>query len=165
MAITPKILTLAEQIAELKAKVERLSRPSPPPVGFAAYQTVVQDMPTGWTAIKLDTVVRDTAGTFTTGSEYVCQAAGWYWISGMVGWANNATTFRASRLQVNGNPIPGSAGNINASSDWTCLPTPATLVHLAVGDYVELAGYTPGATTTGVTFVPYRSRLNLVRVG
>ncbi|MGW2692324.1 hypothetical protein ACWC3Y_10735 [Streptomyces sp. NPDC001296] len=128
-----------------------------PPI-FAGTQTSAQSTAnTTWTTITLDTEQADSYGghnTATNNSRYVAQIAGWYTVCGVAVFANNATGSRAARLHVNGNVIQGSAQNVltSSSSSFTGVMTPVRAVQLAVGDYVEVAGWqsSGGSLNTGV---------------
>lgn len=117
-----------------------------PPL-FVGTQSVTQSISSNaWTAATLDTEQVDTYGGHSNtvnNSRYTAQVAGWYSVCGVVCWAGNGTSFRGSRIHVNGSPVQGAAqmSQFSGSSSTTGLATPTRTVQLAVGDYVEVAGY------------------------
>lgn len=119
------------------------------PPQFQGYQNAVQSIPNAtWTALSLDaerfddynghsTSVNPSRWTVPTG------AAGRYTAAGVYASALNATGFRAARIQVNGSPVLGGgayAPNASGSIEMGVV-TPIVELSLAVGDYVEVAGY------------------------
>ena len=128
-----------------------------PPI-MVCTQTVTQSVNNNaWTALGLDTEQADTYGghsTTTNTSRYTAQAAGWYTVCGVSVWAANATGVRGARIHVNGSVVQGSTGLIATATtgSFTGIATPVRAVQLAVGDYVEVAGYqsSGGALSTGV---------------
>ena len=128
-----------------------------PPL-FVGTQTIAQSVATSaWTTITLDTEQQDSYGghsTTTNSSRYTAQVAGWYTVCGVVAWTQNATGARGARLHVNGASIAGSAQMLapSSSSTITGVMTATRAVQLAVGDYLEVAGWqASGSTlTTGV---------------
>jgi len=117
------------------------------PPEFAGYQGAVQSVPnTTWTALLLDQEQYDEYGGHSTSSNtsrYTAQVAGRYIACGVFAPAINATGFRAVRLQVNGSPVLGGAAYLpNASGSVEMgVVTPTKAITLAVGDYIEVAGY------------------------
>ena len=117
------------------------------PPEFAGYQNAVQSIPNNtWTALLLDQEQLDTDNGHSTSSNtsrYVAQFAGWYTVCGVYATAANATGFRGARIQKNGSPVLGHAAylpNATAAVEEGVV-TPTKSVQLAVGDYVEVAGY------------------------
>jgi hypothetical protein len=125
---------------------------------FVAVQTITQSLASGaWTAINLDQEVTDTYGGHSTTantSRFTAQVAGWYTVSGVTTWPNNATGTRGARIHVNGSPVQGAAQTVAAvtSGSFTGCMTPVRAVFLNVGDYVEVGGFqsSGGALSTGV---------------
>ena len=117
-----------------------------PPL-FVGTQTSVQSIASNsWTAINLNTEQVDTYSghdTVTNNSRYTAQVAGWYSVCGVVAWTPNGTSFRGSRLHVNGSVLQGSAQMtaFSNSANSTVVATAARSVQLNVGDYVEVAGF------------------------
>jgi hypothetical protein len=128
-----------------------------PPI-MVCTQTVTQSVANNtWTAITLDTEQQDTYGghsTSTNTSRYTAQVAGWYTVSGVTVWGNNATGVRGSRIHVNGSAIQGTCQLVTAvtTGSLTGVSTPTRTVFLNVGDYVEVGGYqsSGAALSTGV---------------
>jgi hypothetical protein len=107
-----------------------------------ARQTVLQAVATAtWTSVTLDSESVDRDGghsTVTNTSRYTSATAGWYYASGVVGFAANATGFRATRWAINGTDVPGS---YNFTQPWTgaaSVTAVGMLVFLNSGDYLEL---------------------------
>jgi hypothetical protein len=113
---------------------------------FMGTQTSSQNvLSSAWTAINLNTEQIDTYGghdNVTNSSRYTAQVTGLYTVCGVTCWATNGTGTRASRIHVNGNPIQGSSQMVAANpSNITGVATPARVVYLNTGDYVEIAGW------------------------
>lgn len=127
------------------------------------YQTIAQNLATGtFTAITMDSTILDTDGQHsnsTNNSRVVCQVAGWYSVSGGIGFVTNATGARGAVIYKNGSPLTQATGNIVAASNAVHVSTAGEfLVQLAVGDYVELYGWqnSGGAlSTAGSGYYPY----------
>lgn len=122
-------------------------------------QTVAQSVATGtFTPITFDTEAFDTHGghdTSTNTSRYTCRIAGYYQFSGKVCWSGNSTGRRASQWWLNGTVITGTQVAYAATTAADVEHVVLTLdVAMAVGDYVELAGYqdSGGSLNTIVTF-------------
>lgn len=165
---TPTIDGLARIIAKMERRLAAVERPTWPEVNplFSAAQTASQSIPGFvWVPISLQSVIVDNMAGFATASpsRYTAQRAGWYIASGVVGFANGGTSFRAVKLTVNGADVPGSSQDAAASGDYTVVSAPSTPVYLNIGDYVELQGFAGGATSTATDVVQYRSRLNVWR--
>lgn len=106
-----------------------------------------------WTSIGLDSTGIDTYGghsNSTNNSRYTAQAAGRYRVTVNNAWAANTTGIRLVRVAVNGNPVPGAAASMNATSALSAAHGVSATVFLNVGDYVEMQGYqtTAGALST-----------------
>ena len=109
-------------------------------------QTVAQSIPnTTWTAITFtaEVIDRDNAHSTTVNtSRLTAQTAGWYFISGRVQFAANATGQRLSGWTINGTQI-----STNRYPTITIASIPATaladsrLIYLSVNDYLELVAY------------------------
>lgn len=117
-----------------------------PPIG-AFRQAVAQSIPNGaWTAILLDTEDVDSAGghslTINT-SRYIAQIAGWYQFSGGTSFSASATGVRYAGWMLNGSMINASSAGGYAGSAAQVVQVCARTIHIsmAVGDYVELAGW------------------------
>lgn len=125
---------------------------------FVGTQTVAQSTAgSTWTALTLDSEQSDTYGGHSTTantSRYTAQVAGWYTVGGVVSWPANGTGNRGARIHVNGAAVQGSGQLILPASatTFTGVATPVRAVQLAVGDYVEVAGYqsSGGTLSTGV---------------
>ncbi|MYV44288.1 hypothetical protein [Streptomyces sp. SID2888] len=112
---------------------------------FVGTQTSPQSAVNGWTAISLNTTQVDTYGGHSNtvnNSRYTAQVAGYYNVCGVACWATNGTNVRAARIDVNGTVVQGTSQMFPASTTTiTGVATPLRTVYLAVGDYVEVAGY------------------------
>lgn len=96
----------------------------------------------------------------TNNTRYTCKVAGWYRLSGKVGWAANATGRRAAQWFKNGSALNASQTAIIATSASDVEhPAVSMLVSLAVDDYVELHGFqeSGGALSTTVTTAQVQS--------
>lgn len=97
-------------------------------------------------AVNFDTEVVDyDAGhsTTTNTSRYTAQTAGYYMVSGAVGFVGNATGSRLAWLAVNGTAVNGSEVGFGTvpNNGHVEITVPATLVYLNSGDYVQLFAY------------------------
>lgn len=125
-------------------------------------QTVLQSINTStFTAITfttedVDTDVNGVGGhsTSITTSRYTANQAGWYQLSGAVGYAANATGRRLAAFYVNGTILNGSQVALAATAaNDAAIPARTMVAFLNVGDYAELYGYqeSGGALNTFVT--------------
>lgn len=110
------------------------------------YQTVTQTIATGtWTAITQDSTILDTDSQHsnsTNNSRFTCQIAGWYSVSGAVGFNTNSTGARGASIYKNGAVLPTGSGAVTATSNAIHVATAGrVLVQLGVGDYVEMYGW------------------------
>jgi hypothetical protein len=109
------------------------------------YQANVQSFASGFTAVAMDTTILDTDGQHSNSvnnSRVTCQVAGWYSVSGAVGFSTNSSTSRGAVLYKNGSSITQATGNIAAASNVLHVATAGEfLIQLAVGDYVELYAF------------------------
>ncbi|MDH6141165.1 hypothetical protein P3T35_003178 [Kitasatospora sp. GP30] len=120
-----------------------------PPM-FEAIQTVTTTSiasGTGWTAINFSDsagILADTYGGWSssTPTRYTAQTPGWYWVSGAVCFAANATGNRGARIAKTGNPVQGAGtliGGPAGGSQATAIATPLRKVYLnGTGDYLEV---------------------------
>ncbi|MFI8459020.1 hypothetical protein [Kitasatospora sp. NPDC085464] len=122
---------------------------------FRGVQATAQSIPANTvTPLAIDTTIIDTYGGHSNAvnnSRYVVQMAGWYLVIGSLGTATSSSGARLARLHKNGSLIPASQFGIpNPSWDITTALQTLAIVQLAVGDYVEVAGYqaSGGALTT-----------------
>jgi len=100
--------------------------------------------PVTFTAEDIDADVDGVGGhdNVTNPSRYTARYAGWYQVSGAIGYAANATGRRLTWWAVNGTAVNSSqtAGPATASLD--CQVTARTKqIFLNVGDYVELVAW------------------------
>jgi hypothetical protein len=130
------------------------------PVRFKAYSSAAQSFTTGTSAvpITLDTEIVDSDGghsTVTNTSRYTCQTAGLYFATGSACWATSGTGTRTLQFLLNGAAIQGSAIQAAATSSNNGSVCCTCFVQLAVGDYIELAGWQNSggtlATSTGTS--------------
>jgi hypothetical protein len=116
-----------------------------PPV-CNAVQATTQTIGSGlWTPLTLDTTIVDTYGghsNTTNNSYYTAQVAGWCLVSAAVAWAGNTTGYRGIRILHNGTTsVAGGASEIaNNGNNVTALASPAVIMYLNVGDYVQAEG-------------------------
>jgi hypothetical protein len=106
-------------------------------------QATVQSVPNAAVAVVLfDSSVTDSYGGHSNtlnNTRYTAQVSGWYFVSGIVGFAANSTGVRVARLAKNGTAViyfdAWSAAVVtnNATSAGT-----SGILFLAAGDYVEL---------------------------
>lgn len=127
------------------------------------YQTLAQNLANGaFTAIAMDSSIIDTDGQHSNSvnnSRVTCQVAGWYSVSGGIGYLTNATGARGAVIYKNGAALAQASGAITAASPALHVATAGEfLIQLAVGDYVELYGFqSSGGTlaTAGSGYYPY----------
>ena len=97
------------------------------------------------TAIDMDTVVTDNYNGFSVSSpsRYTVSVAGYYLLTGGIGWVANATGIRTAQWSVSGTGVPGSQGKVTAVGGGigTGIPARGVIVQAAVGDYFELVGF------------------------
>lgn len=114
---------------------------------FFGVQASAQTLATGSNAaITLDTGVVDTYGghsNSTNNSRYVAQIAGYYLMSGCVGYQTNASGFRQAQLRVNGSYFQGGTNEQAASSSSfaVTISSPLVIKYLNVNDYAEIWGW------------------------
>jgi hypothetical protein len=114
---------------------------------FTGSQAAAQSIPNGGagnTALTLDTNVVDTyAGHSTTvnNTRYVSQAAGYYDVVGVAGFAANATGVRIAAISKNGSQLSPDFRGPAVATFATRIPVVLPTVLLNVGDYVELTVY------------------------
>lgn len=111
------------------------------------YQATAQSMTNGnWTTLTYDGSLSDSYNghsNSTNPSRYTAQIAGFYMICGVVCTTANANGSRGVRLAKNGAVQTGSAtfGVTNTTGDQYAISTPAWLLQMSVGDYVEVQGF------------------------
>lgn len=111
-----------------------------------AYQTVSQNVPNGtWTMISCDSTLVDTDGQHSNSinnSRFTCQVAGWYSVSGAIGFNTSSTGARGASIYKNGSALTTASGGLTAASNVVHIaPISEVLVQLNVGDYIELAAW------------------------
>jgi hypothetical protein len=120
-----------------------------PPMFEAVQTATTTSIPTGagtWTPINFSDsagILADTYGGWSssTPTRYTAQQAGWYWVSGTVCFASNATGNRGLRIAKNGGAVQGTGTLVGgaASGQATAIATPVRKVYLnGTGDYVEI---------------------------
>lgn len=124
-------------------------------------QTTLQSIPNGgaFTALNFHTADIDSMGGFDTADPtlYTVKRAGYYSLSGGVGYSANTAGRRWCRWRVSAVDVPGSGANMNAISSGQSLLVARTVnVQLAVGDTVELLTFQdsggPSDTYVGVAY-------------
>ncbi|MFF0295544.1 hypothetical protein ACFYST_06035 [Kitasatospora sp. NPDC004614] len=141
--------------AQWKADVTDAANFFAGPPQFVGTQSVVQSVAgSTWVPLGLDTTQVDSYGGHSNtvnSSRYTARVAGWYTVCGVAVFTVNSAGGRGSRIQVNGNPVPGTASfGVPGGSNAAAVATPTRDVYLAVGDYVEIAGWqgSSGALST-----------------
>lgn len=108
-------------------------------------------------SLSWETVDIDELGGWSSGSptRYTAQKAGWYELSGGIGFASSSAGSRTCAWGLNGTIISAAHGprlSANASTTHN-QPAQTMTIEMAVGDYIQLgAGQSTGAalnTTTG----------------
>lgn len=132
-----------------------------------AHQATAQALTTGTsTAITFDTTDIDTDGGRTgTGSatdRYVARTQGWYFVAATVSYVQATAGDRFAILAVNGVNQNGFGGSAPAPGANTGI-TLAGLVHMNVGDYLQVLGYqdTGAALNTAISPTYQASSLSL----
>lgn len=135
------------------------------PPQFSIYQNNAQTFTTSvFAAVTFDSSLVDSYSGHSTSvntSRYTAQVAGTYLIAGATGWVSSATGGRGGSFYKNGGVPTGATSIVGASGGGsvTVAPLTATLVQLAVGDYVELWGFQSSggnlATNGGGQFCSY----------
>lgn len=119
-----------------------------------AYQTISQNIPNAtWTTITLDSTLVDTDGQHSNSvnnTRFTCQVAGYYSISGAIGFNTNSAGARGASIYKNGSALTIASGGLTAASNVVHIaPITEVLVQLNVGDYVELAAWQNSGGTLG----------------
>ncbi|MFF2551813.1 hypothetical protein ACFVUS_12485 [Nocardia sp. NPDC058058] len=99
-----------------------------------------------WTAITYDTTDSDSEGGFNAATgRYTFNQMGWYFLSGSVNYAGNATGVRAMRWRTNYATIIGlecsPAPTTPAGSPLNCSLNMGTLIGAISGDWVQMEGW------------------------
>lgn len=141
------------------------------PVRFKAYSSTAQSISSSTTSavLTLDTEIVDSDGghsTVTNTSRYTCQTAGLYAVTGSVCFnTTNSTGTRTLNIFVNGAGQTGAGQQAAPSASNGASVFSATLVQLAVGDYVELACWqNSGSTLSTATASALVTTMNLWRI-
>jgi len=147
-----------------------LNQQAVPPMA-QLYQTVAQTLTTSvFAPISMGAAAIDTVGGWnaTNPTRYTSQLAGTYQLSGQIAYAPNATGVRDSRIYKNGATLmPLCQAIENAvSAGQHNLVVPTTLVHMEVGDYVEIWAYqsSGGSLATVYNGVNNTSGMNVLYV-
>jgi hypothetical protein len=149
-----EVLTAALMNKNVRDAVNFLANPP----AAVLYSAASQSIPNATeTSLNFDSEVLDTYNghnVATNNSRYTAQVAGWYFVIGACWFNNNGTGYRRVDLYVNGAGLTANAqATMNASSGVGSGMQVMGLVHLNVGDYVEVYGLqnsgaalgTPGA--------------------
>lgn len=152
-ATSTALQTLTDSITQLQG-----GTPTASGTILDMYRAVQATAQTGLTAstfmsITFDTtseVYDDAAGhsTVTNNSRYIGKTAGRYEVSGVVGFAANATGRRYVQALLNGAIINGTSAGVPAmSSGLSAVPVPTFYVTLnGTTDYVEIQGFSDQAS-------------------
>jgi hypothetical protein len=103
-------------------------------------QTGVQSLASGATTITWPTPTTDTYTGWSAGAptRYTPKVAGWYDVTGSIGWVFNATGGRSSQLSKNGTAVTQVAVG-NAGGSYNSVVAVSTLIFFnGSTDYVEL---------------------------
>lgn len=116
-----------------------------PPL-FVGTQSSTQSVTSGsWTTLSLNSSQVDSYtghSNSTNNTRYTAQVPGVYALCGVAAWASNSTGVRGTRIHLNGAVIQGSAQmTLPSTTSGTAVSTPVRTVRLAVGDYIEVAGW------------------------
>lgn len=120
----------------------------------AAVQSITNNVAN---VISFDTAVLDKLGGWASSpnpTRYTPNVAGWYLVSGFVGYASNATGNRQAGIVKNGSIVNGSLGQVAALSSGTTRVTTATILVQMNGttDFLELRAFqTSGASLNTFT--------------
>jgi hypothetical protein len=126
---------------------------------FRGRQTVAQTLTTAtFAAVTMTAEDVDTHGGHSTSSNtsrYVAPEDGWYECSGGVGFASNATGFRACEWRKNGTALAGSDARAPAvaAGSSSSVAARTILVSLSAGDYVELFAFQNSGGDLGTSVV------------
>ncbi len=94
-----------------------------------------------WTTMKMNTILMDNYGGFTTDGTYVVQVSGWYQVNAAVGFVTNGNFDRAVRLVINGFPgVSAIASCKSCSGIPTCVGF-NRMVPLVRGNLVNVQGW------------------------
>lgn len=110
-------------------------------------QATLQTLTNGvFAAVTFDAEDIDNYGghsNVTNNDRYTVPVAGFYWVTGGVSFANNATGPRAIEITLNGTAVSGSDANANAvaGGNVTRLASRAVLVQCAVNDIIRMAAF------------------------
>jgi len=133
-----------------------------PPL-FRGRQATTQVIATGtWTVINLDAEDVDTENGHSNtvnNSRYVCQVAGWYWVTGFVAWPNsNNQADIYCALYVNGSAhVYGSPQALLKNANGFSSVSASGLVYLQVNDYVQVHA----RQDTGANYTTFDSGVDL----
>lgn len=99
-----------------------------------------------FTAVNFDAEDVDRDGghsTISNTSRFTCVTEGYYLCTGVIAWAANATGRRICYWAVSGSPVNGSRLDFYPvqTGNPTIIPMASRLIHLDVGDYLQMMGY------------------------
>lgn len=94
-----------------------------------------------WTAITLDTVLRDTEGGFDSSGAYTVQVSGWYYVMGGIVWQDNATGSRGIRFAINGFPSVSGAQIKRSTAAVACGVNLTRMIPLVEGNVLTIQGW------------------------
>ncbi|MFB7865136.1 MULTISPECIES: hypothetical protein [unclassified Streptomyces] len=97
--------------------------------------------PTTWTNVNLPTVDVDDANGFNGTTTYVVPRTGWWRVSGLVAWVNDAQTgMRGARILVNGAGVNRTTWLVPAGNGAVTVGG-SGLIRLTAGSTLQLAAY------------------------
>jgi hypothetical protein len=111
-----------------------------------------------YSVVNLQSTDVDTDGGRTgAGSgvdRYVCRTQGWYTVSVTVSYAPNATGSRYAIIAVNNAYQNGFAATATPATAVNAGVTLSGLVHMNVGDYLQVVGYQDSGVTLNTAIAP-----------
>ena len=114
-----------------------------------------------WTQIAFDTVENDTDGGMNSSGTYICQTAGWWYVTANIAWpwGNPSTGSRGTRLVVNTLAIPG-ASLMAAAGTIVHGGMLSRVLHMNLGDQLQVQGYqdTGGSLSTVLNYQAAQGR-------
>jgi len=129
---------------------------------------------TTWTAIKCDNVVSDSESGYSTSTgRYTFDQMGWYFLSGSINFAGNATGIRAMRWNTSYGVIIGlqcsPAAVVPPGTSNPALNTSlnmGTLIGAKSGDWVQMEGYqnSGGALSTALNYASNRAEASFFSI-
>lgn len=126
-------------------------------------QSAAQSIPNAaYTALNFDLETVDTSNMHSTSSNtsrLTATIAGWYLLTGVVGFAGNSTGRRLLSWFINGQQTPQTyVGLPPVGTSATAIPAPSLVARLNVGDYAELRAYQDSTAALNTSSAPTSQR-------